>query len=143
MGSLSGFLAQNKIKKENEFYAASNSFLDGKGEPLRWELRALTSKEDSVLRASCYTQVPIPGKRNQFMKELKSEEYTAKMVANCVVYPDLRDAALQDSYGVKTEIDLLQRMLNPGEYTDLLLKVQDLNGFEQEAMDKLVDEAKN
>ena len=37
---------------------------------------------------------------------------------------------------------LLKTMLKPGEYQDLLKKVQEINGFDT-GMDELVEEAKN
>ena len=46
MKSLAGFLKPNKIEKENEFYAASKSFLDDAGKPLLWEMKGITSEAD-------------------------------------------------------------------------------------------------
>ena len=37
---------------------------------------------------------------------------------------------------------LLKTMLKPGEYQDLLKKIQEINGFD-ESMEDLVEEAKN
>lgn len=142
MKSLSGFFAQNKVKKENVFYAASDSFLDENGEPLKWELRCLSSNEDSKLRESCTFEKQVRGKKGQFTKEFNSEKYVALMIATSVVSPDLMNAELQDSYGVKDKIDLLQSMLLPGEYTNLLNKVQEINGFDKD-VDDLVEEVKN
>ncbi len=64
-------------------------------------------------------------------------------MAASIVYPDLYDAELQDSYGVKTPEDLLLAMVdNPGEYSDLTAFVQKFQGFDVSFSDK-VDEAKN
>ena len=60
----------------------------------------------------------------------------------CVVYPDLTDAELQNSYGVMGDDNLLKKMLKSGEYAALLNKVQEINGFDITTQD-LVDEAKN
>ena len=57
--------------------------------------------------------------------------------------PDLYDAELQDSYGVKTPEDLLLAMVDsPGEYNDLAAYVQKFQGFDVSLDDK-VQEAKN
>lgn len=148
--SLSGFMKPNKIVKQNIFYAASKSFVDESGEPLLWEMKPLTSDEDATLREECYKQVPILSKngkplRGQTRNEFQPEVYTAKLAVATIVYPDLLDASLQDSYGVKTPVALLQKMLDPGELTDLKTKAQEICGFTLEEDDKeeLVEDAKN
>ena len=84
----------------------------------------------------------LKGKPNLFRPRLQSNKYIRSMVAKSVVVPDLRDAELQDSYGVKTPEDLLQAMVDdPGEYTDLAAFVQKFQGFNTSFEDK-VEEAK-
>ena len=68
--------------------------------------------------------------------------YGAKLAAATVVFPDLNDARLQDSYGVMGSDRLLREMLRAGEYQRLLKIVKEINGF-GEVTDELVDEAKN
>lgn len=69
--------------------------------------------------------------------------YIRKMIVASVVAPDLYDAELQDSYGVKTPEDLLLEMVDdPGEYNDLAAYVQKIQGFNVSFEEK-VDEAKN
>lgn len=142
MSNLSGFFAQNKVKKQNEFYVASDSFLDESGEPLKWELKAITSKEDSKIRKDCTSQKPVKGKRGQFTRDFDAELYTAKLSVACVIFPDLQNAELQDSYGVKGEIDLLEVMLSPGERANLSEKVSQMCDFDVDLND-LVEEVKN
>ena len=148
MKSLAGFLKPNKIEQANVFYAASKSFVDEKGEPLQWELKAITSDQDAAIRSSSYKTVAATGKngkplKGQTVKEFQAEQYTAKLAAACVVFPDLMNAELQDSYHVKDAISLLRAMLNPGELSDLLIKTQELCGFDAEMEEELVEEAKN
>ena len=64
------------------------------------------------------------------------------MCVACTVYPNLNDAELQDSYGVKGADALLKKMLLPGEYTEYKAKVMEVNGYDM-SMEELVDEAKN
>ncbi|EQG32401.1 phage XkdN-like family protein [Clostridioides difficile DA00129] len=59
-----------------------------------------------------------------------------------IVFPDLHDAELQNSYGVMGAEELLTTMLTPGEYTDLSSEVGEVNGFDRTFEDK-VEEAKN
>ncbi len=60
----------------------------------------------------------------------------------CVVYPDLKNAELQNAYDVMNAEDLLKEMLTMGEYMNLLRFVQEINGFHK-TIEELLDEAKN
>ena len=65
------------------------------------------------------------------------------MVVAATVYPDLYDAELQDSYGVKTPEDLLYAMVDDaGEYQNLTVWTQKFQGLSQTFEEK-VNEAKN
>lgn len=142
MSNLSAFLSQNVIKIDNERHVVSNRFIGENNEPVKWEIQAITSQEDELLRKSCTKRVPIPGKKNQFTAETDFNKYIGLLAVKCTVYPNLNDATLQDSYGVMGADELLKTMLLPGEYADYLALVQKINGFEQSFEEK-VEEAKN
>lgn len=143
MSKFSQFMKSNKAEKKNEMYAVTKSLCDEKGNPLEWEFRHITSKENERLRENCTIEVPVTGKPNLLRPKMKSAEYVKKMIAASVVMPDLMDAELQDSYGVKTPEDLLMEMVDdPGEYNDLAAFVQKFQGFDVTFEDK-VKEAKN
>jgi len=142
MTSLSAFLAQNAIKVENVKYVASKRFLDDAGDPVEWEIKCITSTEDENLRKTCTSRVPIPGKKNQYTPETDFNLYLGKLAAMCTVFPNLDDVELQNSYGVMGSDALLKKMLNPGEYSDYLQKVQKVNGYDT-GFDELVEDAKN
>lgn len=147
--SLSAFLAPNALGVENVKYIASPRFLSDqidektkKPIPEAWEIKAISGTEDEALRKSCMKRVPVPGKRNQFQKETDMDMYLGKLAVACTVYPDLNDKELQDSYHVMGAEALLKTMLTPGEYSDYVNKVSEINGFEKPFEDE-VDEAKN
>lgn len=143
MSKFAKFMKANKAVKENEMHVATVSLCDEKGQPLKWEFRHITSKENESIREKCMIDVPVTGKPNVFRPKLQSGEYIRKMIAASVVMPDLFDAELQDSYGVKNPEDLLMEMVDdPGEYSDLAAFVQKFQGFNVSFDDK-VDEAKN
>lgn len=143
MSNLSLFMKQNKVAKTNTKYAVTKSLSDKDGKPLEWEIKSLTTKDDEAIKESCTFEVPVKGKPNLFRQKMNTTDYLAKMLAASVVVPDLYDAALQDSYGVKTPEDLLKEIVDdPGEYNDFGLFVQKFNGFNI-SMDEKVDEAKN
>lgn len=117
---LSLFLKSNKILRENKKYKATKSLIDPKTkQPLEWEIKPLTTKENEKIRNECLSfknGKPI----------LDSAKYLAKLVVSTVVYPDLYDSELQDSYGVKTPEDLLKEILDdPTEFNALGEFIQD------------------
>lgn len=139
--SLSAFLAENALPIENIKYAASPRFVEA-GKPVEWEIKAITSTEDEGLRKACTKRVPVPGKKNMFQRETDYDLYLGKLAVACTVYPDLNDAALQDSYHVMGAETLLKTMLTPGEYADYLAKIQEVCGFDT-SMEEEIEEAKN
>ena len=143
MGNLSLFLKKNKKVRTNTFYAATKSLCDENGKPLEWEIKALTTKESEDIRTECTTEVPVTGKPGMVRPKVDTKAYIAKLIAACVVFPDLYNKDLQDSYGVKTPEDLLKEMVDdPVEYNALAEFIQNFNGLD-ESLDEKVEEAKN
>lgn len=142
MTSLSAFLCQNAIQNEHIYYPVSPRFLDENNKPVEWELRCITSAEDEALRRDCTKRVPVPGRKGQYTQDVDFNLYLGKLAVRCVVFPNLDDVELQNSYGVMGAEALLKTMLKPGEFANLMAKVQEINGFDQ-SMEDLVDEAKN
>ena len=140
MSDFAVFMAGNDVN-ETVKYVASKRFAI-KGKPVEWEIKAIDSELDEAIRKECTKKVPIVGKRGQYSQETDTDKYIGKMCVACTVYPNLNDAELQDSYGVKSADALLKKMLKPGEYTDFKAKVMEVNGYDM-SMDDLVDEAKN
>lgn len=143
MSKFSRFMKQNKVVKENVTYPATKSLTDEHGNPLKWVIKPLSTKESEILREECTIDVPVTGKPNMLRPKLQTSKYITKLVCACIVEPNLYDVELQDSYGVKTPEDLLREMVdNPGEFNDLVAFVQKNNGFDTSLEDK-VEEAKN
>lgn len=143
MSGLLMFLKGNKKQKQNAKYAATRSLCDAAGKPLEWEIRAISTKESEKIREDCTVDVPVTGKPNQFRAKILSAKYIAKIVAASVVFPDLHDAELQDSYGVTTPEELVAEMIdNPTEYNDFAMFVQQFSGLDTTMEDK-IEEAKN
>lgn len=137
------FMKANKVTKENEKHAVTKSLCDADGKPLEWEFKHISSKEAEAIRDAATREVPVTGKPNMFRQRLDATKYSRDMAVKSIVFPDLYDAELQDSYGVKTPEDLLLEMVDdPGEYMDLIAYVQKFQGFNVSFEDK-VDEAKN
>ena len=142
MGTLSAFLAENALPVENIKFAASRRFLSPDKKPMEWEIKAISSTEDEALRKACTKRVPVPGKKNQFQRELDADAYLGKLAVACTVFPNLNDKELQDSYKVMGGDALLKAMLTPGEYADYLTKIHEVCVFDETLQDE-VDEVKN
>lgn len=141
MSDFSVFMAGNAVQDEVVEYVASKRFVVD-GEPVAWKIKSIDSDLDEAIRKECTKRVPVAGKRGQFNQETDTDRYIARMCVACTVYPDLNEAELQDSYGVKGADALLKKMLKPGEYTEYKAKVMEINGYDM-SMEELVDEAKN
>lgn len=143
MGNLRFFLKQNVEQEENVKYVASKRFKDEKGNPIEWEIKSITPQEDDEIRKSCTKRIPVVGgRKGEYTRDVDYSKYLVKVAVMCVAYPNLNDAELQDSYGVMGAESLLQTMLKPGEYQDLLTEIQKVNGYDV-TQQELVDEAKN
>ena len=142
MSNFSKFMKANKIQKENVMHPVTKSLVDENGEPLLWEIKPLTTKENERIRELCTVDVPVKGKPNQYRPKVDMDKYQTKLVCAAIVSPDLNNAELQNSYGVMTPEDLIKDMVdNPAEYTDLMVFIQQLSGFK--TLQEEVDEAKN
>lgn len=142
MSKFSAFFQQNKVKRANIKFPVSADFVDENGNPLMWELRHFDSGENERIQRQCTKQVKMPGRTNQYREEFDAHLYIRKQCVAAVVYPDLNDAELQDSYGVMGAEELIVKMLSPGDLIGLSQKVSEMNGFER-TINELVEDAKN
>lgn len=138
MSSLKAFFAQNVRPAAVEEVVVSERFVDEAGKPIPWKVRALTEAENEQLRRASMQ----PQRKKGDAPEIQPDEYLAKVTVASVVFPDLKDVELQQSYGVLGAEELLKKMLLPGEYARLVQKVQEVNGFDRD-INELVDEIKN
>lgn len=142
MSTFAKFMKANKIQKQNVMHPVTKSLMDENGNPLLWEIRPLTTKENEAIREACTIEVPVKGKPNMFRPKVDMNKYQTKLICTAIVSPDLHDADLQNSYGVMTPEDLIKEMVDdPAEYTDLMVFVQNISGFK--TLQEQVDEAKN
>lgn len=142
MANFAEFMKANKKVKENVRYAVTKSLVGADGKPLEWELRPVTTRLNDQIREACTVEVQVKGKPNMFRQKFDSAAYQSKLLVSAIVYPDLNNKELQNSYGVLSPEELLKEMVDDaGEYTDLMLKVQEISGFTTLAED--VEDAKN
>ena len=159
MSNLTAFLAQNVVQVEVEKVIVSKRFVgpvideesgkqkvDDNGKPVtkpvEWEVGAIDSTEDELIRKGHTKRLPVPGKKNVFQPSTDYDAYLSTLGVRCTLFPNLHDKALQDSYGVMGAEALLKKMLLPGEYAEYLKIIQFINGFDV-GMEEAVEEAKN
>ena len=131
MSDLSLFLKENKKKKENGFFPATKSLCDADGKPLMWEIKPLSTRDDQELRDECTVQKLIPGKNGEQQLRFDSQKYLVRMMTACIIFPDLDDKKLQDSYGVKSAEDLIVEMIDdPDEFNEFAGFIQEYSGFD-------------
>lgn len=134
--SLESFMLKDEVQEIE--YVASKRFKDKEENYEKWKLKTITADENDAIRKQCYKQIQV-GKRMK--QEFDTVRYLELLADKCVVYPDLHNVELQNHYGEMDAIKLLKKhLLNPGEYDDLMQKIQEINGY---SIDDAVEEAKN
>ena len=131
--NMSAFLCDNMEGVENKEIIVTKRAKDEKGNPVPWEIKALDAGTIKRLRKASTKFV-------NGALDIDTEVLNAKLACESVVFPDLKDEELQKSYGVMGEEALLNKMLLPGEYDNLIAQVMAMNGYNAE---ELVAEAKN
>ena len=140
MKDLKFFLKQNTIPVENQEVEVSKRFKDDAGNIVKFEIKSISNEMDDALRKQNTRQVKKA--KGVIVPELDQQKYFVDLVLKSLVYPDLDDKELQDSWGVMDSKELINAMLLPGEYTALLQEVQKINGWDLNVED-IKDEVKN
>ena len=84
MSNFSRFMKQNKVKQENGFFAPTGTLTDEAGEPLKWEFRHITSKENENLRDTCTLEVQVTGKPNLYRPRLNTSKYLSTVISSFI-----------------------------------------------------------
>ena len=135
MGKLQDFLMEQDVAPQAPTEVTIAPF------PFPFMVKSITEAENKAIRKTCQ-KISFDKKTRQKQIETDTDLYNSRLVAACCVEPNFKDAALQEKYGVRGAEDLIDRLLKPGQYTDLLIAVQEINGFADDVND-LRDEAKN
>lgn len=128
MKDLKFFLKQNTIPVENQEVEVSKRFKDDTGNTVKFEIKSISNEMDDALRKQNTRQVKKA--KGVIVPELDQQKYFVDLVLKSLVYPDLDDKELQDSWGVMDSRELINVMLLPGEYAALLQEVQKINGWD-------------
>lgn len=136
MNGLNAFLHPQPI--ENKKVVVSERFRDENGKPAEWEIRSIGEKENAQLEKKFTVQDKRTG-----AQIFHKNAYVHALVAAAVVFPDLKNAELQQHYKSLGESELLQAMLSAGEFALLSDEVSELSGLDRNDINEQIDEAKN
>jgi len=137
------FLKANKKTKSNAFYAASENFVDENGKPIPWELKPLSAQDNERIKDECTTIVETKDRGMRAHPKVDVKAMQTKQVVASVVFPDLHNIELQNSYGVKDAENLLFAMLDEaGDYQNLVMFMLKYNRLNI-SLDEKIEEAKN
>jgi len=144
MSNLTAFFAHNKKQNENIKRAISKKFVDEHGNPIEWEFAPVSPERDAELKTESTKRSMITqGKRKgQFNTDFDHFKYQRLLTVESIVFPNLNDKELQDSYKAMGADSLLGKMLTIGEIADASAAAQEVNGYEAELED-MVEEVKN
>lgn len=142
--TLSAFYAKNAKQPRQVEKEISNRFLDEEGKPLKFVFKAITPSQDAKIQNKAMkTEFIKEGpKKGQKEQQFDAMYYQLLLTVESMVYPNLNDADLQDSYVVMGAVELYDAMLLPSESVAAYAAAQEANGYEH-SMEELVEEAKN
>ena len=135
MGKLQEFLMQSEERAQVTEEVAISGF------PVPFTVKSITEGENKALRKTCQ-KVNFDKKTHQKTTDTDQDLYNNRLVIACTVDPNFKDADLQAKYGVMGAEALIDVLLKPGQFVDLLVAIQDVNGFTDDVND-LREEAKN
>ena len=111
MGQECFYRENRKDREEREVLLTERLAKDG-GQML-FRIRPMTQRENEGIWKRCGED---------------EKRYECAVLAESVVFPDLKDAELQNSYGVVGAERLLKKLLLAGEYDRLRMAVEEING---------------
>ena len=135
MGKLQEFLMSNQDDIQATAEVAVSGF------PVPFPSKSITEGENIAIRKSCQI-ITFDMMRLVMSMDTDQDLYNNRLVIACCVDPNFKDAELQAKFGVMGAESLIDVLLKPGQFVDLLLGVQEVNGFSDDVND-LREEAKN
>jgi len=138
---MSFFMKGKAAQLPEEEVIVSRRFVDDKGKPVPFTLRALPVERVEQLQDECMR--PVKSKQRRGERELDAKRFAARLGIESTIYPAFRAPELLQSYGVTDPVDVVKQVLSlPGEYAEWINAVQRINGFDED-FEELVDDAKN
>lgn len=131
--NLKAFFKTSKKGGGTYEFVASDGFVDGEGKPIPWKLKPMSGDDLEEMQDAVSVK---NGNASVDMTKLM------KVYANCVIFPPLRNADLQESYSARNSGELLSAMLDSGELGNLIEAINKISHIDK-TMPELIEEAKN
>lgn len=132
--SMAVFMPSNAVKYTAVEIAVSDRFCGSDGKPVLWRIKVLSAKEMQNLTKECTCKVVKDGRP---VTERDEDKMNTRLLEECVVYPNLKEAKLQDAYGASGARELAETMLTPGEYGTLMQAISQAQGVDMGLSDKI------
>lgn len=135
MSVLSAFLHPITTTEEKEV-VISKRFVDEKGNPVPFKIKAITQEEnDKLVKAA----TRVEEKNGRRVEWLDSVDFARRLVVASTVSPDFSSKEMCDVYGVVSPLMVPGKMLLSGEYNRLMDEITSLSGLSS----NLEEEVKN
>ncbi|MBU5485246.1 hypothetical protein KQI86_12950 [Clostridium sp. MSJ-11] len=112
------------------------------GKEKKMKFKPISATLGDELRKKCRK---VDFYKGQKVIETNQDKYVANLIIETTMHPDLKNAELQNAWGVKGAEELLTSMkakMNDGEYAEWSSIVSQINGYDK-SMQELVEEGKN
>lgn len=129
MSKLSEFLAKRDTNITDEVAISATI-------PFKFKIRALNSDEYTTLQKEC-AKISKKGR-----SEFDSKRFNEQVILTACVDPDFKIAEDVKAAGCMTPSQYLNKVLLPGEQTNLVQAISFLSGFDKD-LEELKGEAKN
>lgn len=137
---LSIFFPEQVVKREAGFILTPTKRIKGEeGKPVSWEFIYPDYKTFKEIKEAGQKQSVEGGK---ILFKSDPDNLFLKAITECAVFPDLKNAKLQDAYKAVSPEELLQKMLYPDEVEKLGRDIAVKIGLIDDPM-SLLEEAKN
>lgn len=132
--AMAAFMPNKAVRYTAVEIPVSDRFCGEDGKPINWRLKVLSAKEMQKLTAECTTRIIRDG---HTVTERDEDTMNTRLLEECVLYPNLKDAELQNSYGAAGARELAETMLTPGEYGKLMQAISQAQGVDMGLADQI------
>lgn len=130
MKDISVFFKDKNVKNEIRKVKISDRFKDKDGNVVEFEIQPLNPVLYTKLKDN-NTKITIAKDGNGYPK-MDTVAITKELLSKCVIYPNLNDTELQNSYGVMGALDLATELLTTVEFNTLVEFLWKIHGESKE-----------
>ncbi|MGL5514150.1 MAG: phage tail assembly chaperone [Sporomusa sp.] len=105
--------------------------------PYKFKIKALTKEKRAEFQKRCKSPIKKSG------TDFDSAKFQTLVCLECCVYPNFADENFISAMGVSTPTEAYNKALLPGEDDELYSQIIKLSGFEEEDINKDIEEARD